>query len=342
MSSHGDILRRLSAYCGGDLEPAERQQVELHLAECPTCRAELADLQKALHLVRTTPEINPPPWMTARIMSRIRKQQTEKRSWLQRFFFPLHLKLPLEVIALLMVCVSGYYLTRTVETNLEQTRQQQLREAPAQSAPAPASPPAQQSDGNDAMKRAIESSTKKDTTQTVAPESVPQPEYRPALTVPVTPPTYAPPPPAFRYQQGDKAESLKAAPAAESYNNALEAAPEKKMKSSRSAERQSDAAAPAATGRTAGAPAGMALPQAVVRLNVDDPAAAAAVIREAVLRSGGEIINDRDVSGRHLTVRLPTARQKELLDRLERLGRITERPGLPPASAQSLELTIQW
>ena len=342
MSSHGDIQRRLSAYCGGDLEPAERQLVELHLAECPTCRAELADLQTTLHLVRTTPEIDPPPWMTARIMTRIREQQTEKRSWLQRFFFPLHIKLPLEVIALLMVCVSGYYLTRTVETNLEQTRQQQLQEAPAQPAPAPASPPAQQPDGNDARKRVSESSAKKDATQTVAPESVHQPEYRPAPAAPITPPAYAPPPPALRDQQGDKTEPMKAAPAAESYNRALEVAPERKMKSSRSAERQADTAAPAAAGRTAGAPAGMALPQALVRLNVDDPAAAAAVIREALLRSGGEIVNERDVTGRRLTVRLPAARQKELLERLERLGRITERPVPPPASAQVLELTIQW
>jgi cytoskeletal protein RodZ len=342
MSSHGDILRRLSAYCGGDLEPAERQLVELHLAECPTCRAELADLQTTLHLVRTTPEIDPPPWMTTRIMALIREQQTEKKSWLQRFFFPLHLKLPLEAIALLVVCVSGYYLTRTVETNLEQTRQQQLQETPAQSAPAPASSPVQRSDGNDARKRTGESSVKKDTTHTVAPESAPQPEYSPEPTVPVAPPAYAPPPPAFRDQQSGKSELMKAAPAAESYDRALEAAPEKKMKSSRSAERQADTTAPAAAGRTAGAPTGMALSQAVVRLNVNDPAAAVALIREAVRRSGGEIINEREVTGRHLTARLPAARQKELLDRLERLGRITERPGPAPASAQSLELTIQW
>ena len=64
MNNHAEIQMRLPAYCGGDLEPAELRLVEDHLAECPACRAELADLQTALRLVRSTPEIEPPPWMT--------------------------------------------------------------------------------------------------------------------------------------------------------------------------------------------------------------------------------------------------------------------------------------
>jgi hypothetical protein len=132
------------------------------------------------------------------------------------------------------------------------------------------------------------------------------------------------------------------APAAGSYNLPLEAAPEKKMKSSRSHEQLSDAAAPAAAGRFAGAPAPQALPQATVRLNLVDPSAAPAMVREAVLRSGGSISDEQRPSLHRLKARIPAVQQKELLERLEKLGRIVERPVTPPAEAPLLEITIQW
>jgi hypothetical protein len=144
-------------------------------------------------------------------------------------------------------------------------------------------------------------------------------------------------------QYGGKAESMKAAPAAESSNRAQEGAPEMRlMKKNRSFERSSDGAAPAATGRAAGTPAGLALPQVAVRLIVDDPSAAPALIREAVSRSGGSITEEQGPAGHRLTIRIPAARQTELLERLQRLGRIVERPAPPPAGTQLLELTIQW
>ena len=70
MNSHAGIQRLLPAYCDGDLEPTERKLVEQHLAACPSCRAELANLQTALRLIRSTPEVDPPPWVAARIMAR--------------------------------------------------------------------------------------------------------------------------------------------------------------------------------------------------------------------------------------------------------------------------------
>ena len=72
MSNHTDIQKQLSAYCGGDLDPAERLRVEEHLAGCDSCRAELADLQTALRLIRTTHEVEPPVWLATRVMARVR------------------------------------------------------------------------------------------------------------------------------------------------------------------------------------------------------------------------------------------------------------------------------
>ncbi|MBL0225988.1 MAG: DUF2275 domain-containing protein [Geobacteraceae bacterium] len=341
MNSHADIQRRLSAYCGGDLEPEERQLVEAHLAECPACRAGLADLQTALRLIRSTPEMDPPPWMTARIMTRIREQQAGGMGWLRRFFFPLHIKLPLEAMALLIVCVSGYYLTRTVETDLEQTRQQRLQENPAPAAAPPAAVPEQTSDKNAARKRPGEPQPEKDATRFVAPDPMHTTDHTPAAAAPMIPPARVPSAPVFSDRQEGSAESMKAAPAAELSNRAREAAPGMKQKIIRSAEQQTDSTIPASAGRTGSAPALRAVPQVVLRLNVDDPAQAAAMVNEAVLRSGGTVTEEPGPPTRHIKARIPAARLSDLLERLERAGRITARP-LQPTGAQLLELTIQW
>jgi hypothetical protein len=75
---------------------------------------------------------------------------------------------------------------------------------------------------------------------------------------------------------------------------------------------------------------------------VDAPQAAPALIREALLRSGGTIVEEPGPSLQRLKARIAAARLNELLQRLERLGRITERPATPPAGTQLLELTVQW
>lgn len=343
MNSHADIRRRLAAYSGGELDLSERKLVELHLATCSTCRAELADMKSTLHLIRSTPEVEPPPWLTSRIMAHLREEKTAQRSWLQRIWFPLHRAFPVQILALLVVCVSGYYLSRTVETGLKQTTQQQLQDMPAQPAPAAPSVPVQEP----ATRTEPESPASAPPQLKAAP--APQTDRRleappiqsaPQIPTAPAPTTYALAPPAYKDQLGGKAESMKAAPAAESSNRTQETAPEKKAKSSRSLERLSDTAAPA--GRAAGAPAGMQSTLNMVRLNMNDPTDAPALIREAVSRSGGSITEDQSSSLHRITARIPADRQNELLERLQRLGRIMERPATPPAEAQPLELTIQW
>lgn len=335
MNNHREMQRRLAAYCGGDLEPTERQQLEQHLADCPACRAELADLQTTVRLLRSTPEVEPPPWLTGRIMAHLTEQQRAKSSWLQRLFFPLHIKLPLEVIALLTVCVSGYYLTRSVETGLQQTTVQQLQELPAQPAAGGDNEqlPAAAKKQSDAPGRAIplRSPTRGETPAIVPPQQ----------TVPAQP-AYAPAPSVDRGQSGNKADLKKALPKAEPFNRGLEAAPERRAKSSRSLEQSSDAAAPAAADRAGGASAGITLPSVMVRLRVADASSAPALMREAVLRSGGTVMEESVSQKQSLRIRLPAGRQNELLERLERLGRITERPAALSGGTTEVEMIILW
>jgi hypothetical protein len=339
MNSHEEIQRRLPAYSGGDLGPAEHHLVEQHLADCPACRAELSDLLTTLDLIRSTPEVNPPPWMTARIMARIRKQQTEKRSWLQRIFLPPHIKLPIEALALLLVCISGYYISRSVVSDLRQPTQQ-LQESPVELSPIPAQAPG--------LSQAKEEKKKPSTDHqpiNATPKPLLRQENLPDQTPPFTPGTPSPAsnvpaPPAYRNQYDKKSESMKAAPVTESGNRSLEATMEKKTRNIVSVERMSGAAAPA--GRVAGSPADLLVPQATIRLRAYDPAMALSIIREAVFRSGGNIIEDAGASRVRLKIRIPTERHSELLERLQQAGRIVEHSAKPTEEAQLLEVTIQW
>lgn len=344
MNGHADIQRRLSAYCGGDLEPAEQARIETHLASCPACRAQLADMRTALHLIRSTPQVEPPPWMTSRIMARLREEKAQKQGWLQRLRFPWHTAFPVRMLALLVVCVSGYYLSRSVETEMNRGTQQQLQEFPARQVPPPTQPSPQTPVTPEKAARPTTVQKQPAAPAAPAPQPTPRREDFPGQP-PVQPPSavapapYAPPPPASKDQYYGKAESLKAAPAAESSNRAQEAAPEMKKKGSRSLERSGDSATAV---RTEGAPAALALPPVMVRLSVADPSAAPELIREAVLRCNGSIMKAQGPTGRRITARIPAARQGELLERLQRLGRIVEGPAASPPGTLLIEMVIQW
>jgi hypothetical protein len=284
--------------------------------------------------------------MASRIMASLREEQSAKRGWLQRIWFPQHTAFPVKMLALLVVCVSGYYLSHSVQTDLQLTTQQQLQEMPTQQAPAPTQLPIQEPAKRDTQEQPVIVKPQTHPAPAATPQPAKQQENFPVQTTPQAPTpapaTFAPAPPAFKDQFVGKAESVKTVPAVESANRVQEARPEKKMKSSHRLESNSDAAAPAATGRAAGAPTGMTLPQATVRLSVDNPSTAPAMIREAVFRAGGSIVEEQDAPSHRFKIHIPAARHLELIERLQRLGNVVERTVSPSAGTQLLEVTIQW
>jgi hypothetical protein len=64
-------------------------------------------------------------------------------------------------------------------------------------------------------------------------------------------------------------------------------------------------------------------------------------LRDAITRFGGTLTEDQSAQHR-FKFRIAAERQKELLDFLQQLGRITERPAPPAAGSVLVELTIQW
>ena len=110
---HTEIRRNLSAYLDGAVSPDEKAQIEEHLASCGVCRGALADLERTVGHLKSLPDVEPPPWMTAKIMARVREAAEKKPAFWQRIFLPFQVKLPLQALALVILCVTGYYLART-------------------------------------------------------------------------------------------------------------------------------------------------------------------------------------------------------------------------------------
>jgi len=105
-----EIDNLLPVYEEGLLTPGEKEGVEAHLAACERCRQSFADLRRAQELVRGLDEVEPPPFFEERIMSRVRQEAGEKRGLLRKFFYPLHIKIPIQAVATIVVAVLAFHL----------------------------------------------------------------------------------------------------------------------------------------------------------------------------------------------------------------------------------------
>lgn len=333
MNSHSDIKKLLSSYCGDDLQMHERVMLEEHLKECRDCRAELADLEITIGIIRTVPEVEPPPWMTARIMAHVRELQAEKGNWLKRILLPVRIRIPLELVTLLVVCVTGYYLTRSVETELKVSS---VKPEPAGSVPARNLSPHEDMKGKPAG--SLPAVEKGQVPVLKSVDRSPAPDQPPAA-----PPVYAPAPHSVTGQEPGAPASAppRPEPASEAFDRVLEAAPGMRKKAAKEeSTRAFERAAPAPAGRAVGS-AGKYLPRLSLRLEISDRSKAAENVRAAAIRSGAAIIEEADYSANLVRIQVPSNRITELLENLNRVGRVTDLSPLPDAK-QVLDVTIRW
>ncbi len=338
MNRHSDIQKLLSAYCGNDLPTVDRAMVEEHLRECPACRAELADLQITTRLILTTPEFEPPPWMTARIMAHVREEKASKRNWLKNLFFPIHIKIPLEVMALLVVCVSGYYMSRTVETELKAPKvlQDSPPAATVENIPVKRETPIQPNE------------SKSEKAVPVAPArnnlEISKEALRPAETAPPAPTV---PQSIIESERSAPAAGAVAEPAMKSVpggfpSRTLDAAPEMKKKSAKGSPRQEmETIAPAPAGRAVSDSAEAYVPHLELRLSLTDISASAGDIRSAAIRSGARMVEEAGLGANRIKVRISALNVPELVKNLNRIGKLSDQPK-SFGNAREIEVTILW
>jgi hypothetical protein len=353
MDQHTAIRQLLSAYLDDRVTPQERREVEAHLASCQRCSGALAELAKTIGHLRNLDRVEPPPWLTGRIMARVREQAAKERvSIIRRLFFPLQIKLPLEAVALVFLTVTSYLLIRTMEPELatvgapaETRHEQQAPAAPAPAPrqyiqPAPAQPvvrePAKAIEDKAAPVRQADSYLPE---RKSALPAAPAAELKQEAALP-----QAPAPPAAI---GFSSDSMGARPAADAKlargrDVAAPGSPQQSMQgpayggAAREAQR---AEAPAARAKSS-----VATPVrgGEITLIVRDTSVATMAIEQAARELGGRIVNRASsATSRSMVVAIDSRRQPEFLDRLGRLGEVRGKPVILEQPAGEQLLTIK-
>lgn len=105
---------RLSAYLEDAVSREEQVLIEEHLKSCTECSTYLVDLNKTIEHIRGLEAVEPPVWMTQKIMTELRAEARPKKGILWRLFHPLHIKLPLEAVAAVLVVGIALYIYRDI------------------------------------------------------------------------------------------------------------------------------------------------------------------------------------------------------------------------------------
>jgi hypothetical protein len=171
--NHDDIRHMLSAYLDGSTTADEKRIIGEHLKTCPDCGRAFEELQKTVGHIRSLEEVEPPAWMTQKIMAHVRDAAEEKEggafglahasraaakgrlaeesaqpatvpapaskkeSLFRRFFAPARFRTPLQAVAVLFLVVTAFYIFRTMEPAQKamQTPQEHPSDAMQKSAP---------------------------------------------------------------------------------------------------------------------------------------------------------------------------------------------------------------
>ncbi len=125
----------------GALTGAPLVTLDRHLEGCPACRAEWTAFRRAIEAVKELGSAEPSPGFASRVV-----QQVEAPPWWRRaaqaIFFPLHVKVPIQAVALVLVAFTAVVV---FQRSPELKREAQVAVAPPApgarpAAPAPAAP----------------------------------------------------------------------------------------------------------------------------------------------------------------------------------------------------------
>jgi len=133
-----DIQKRLSAYIEKVVSSKQKAAIDAHLRQCKRCRQDLADLKRTIKYVQQLKDVEPPRWLAQRVMARVRAEAEEKPGIVKRLFYPIHIKIPLEAIAVIFLAVGTIYIFKTMQPQMQLAR---IPTETKEMAPAPATAP---------------------------------------------------------------------------------------------------------------------------------------------------------------------------------------------------------
>ena len=112
---HDTIRHKLSDFIDNAVSATEKAEIEAHLKSCTICSDALEELRKTVEQVRQIEEVEPPTWMTQKIMAKVRVEAEVKKSWYQQFFFQISVKLPIQAVAVLFLAITAYYVYQNID-----------------------------------------------------------------------------------------------------------------------------------------------------------------------------------------------------------------------------------
>jgi len=328
---HASIKKNLSAYLDGAVTPEERALMEEHLEGCAECRSDLRELAETVTRLRDLGEVEPPPWLTAKVMARVREDAGRERGLFRRLFFPFGWKLPLEAAALALLTVTGFLVYRAVSPEVGPLVPpvRESREEVGEQAPPTALP---RKPAGDARYRKAPSGT---------PGVSPEAGRGADQARPGTEPSQLPP--------GEKAAPVPSAPTEESPRRMLEKMeePSKGYRGDVWYEREREQAirpekaAPSTEGRAKSlAPAAGGGRR--LQIVVEDLDAAVRDIKAAAHRSGGKAVRGEPGDGEGtLVVQVERKRLRQFLDLLGGIGEVREQAQLPNGDETVVDVVIE-
>ncbi len=115
MNKCSDIEKKLPYYIEGYVSSQEQETISKHLASCSNCTHIFEELKKTFTILNNIDEIEPPPWLSRKIMAQVREESERKKGILKRIFFPLHIKIPAEVFAVCLVITMAIYIFKITD-----------------------------------------------------------------------------------------------------------------------------------------------------------------------------------------------------------------------------------
>lgn len=331
---HNSIRHKLSEYIDGAIGPEERSMIEEHLKTCGKCSDALRELQKTVEHIKTVEEIEPPAWMTQKVIARVRSEAAHKKSFLEMLYSAFVVKLPVKAVAVVFLAAIAFYMYRGI-------RPQKLPEAPMQE-PAAKSEAPLSGIAKDDQNRPEDSLRSKQLPQ--APEYKAldmKPEYEkaaPPVLADKMAPAPAPAKPAEQPVLAKKETTMEKrafAPQAGAQGmmqeRATGAAPqaEAKLKSAVPARQAFKAETTAKAGP-------------VVILRAKDIEAAAREVEQAITQLGGSILRKENPETKKVfTVTIHAQKLQNLKAKLRSIGEIEDKAETPGSQNSMIELRIE-
>ncbi len=348
-----EIEDLLPGMIDGAIAETEKNRIEAHLESCASCRKAFADLRIADERVKSLEEVEPPPWLKTRVMARVREEAGRKEGILRKLFYPLHVKVPIQALATVLIAVVAWNVYKTGEPEFRQMAPPPaaVQEAPHAQAPqeaAPAAGPAKRDESPAAREKKAfapppaqvqEPAPQRAATvreETKADAEMPLERLRDAKSA-------AEPPKDQGARRGTGAAGQGEA------DRALEA-PAQDQKQKLKAMKAPAGAVAKEAGKQEARPAASPMmsaavssrPELEITLPSRDPGAAAGEVETILRQFNAQAVERQAREGRvMLTARIKTEHLEALRERLKSLGPVQERSHAAPRPGGSLTIRIE-